>query len=1296
MFSLIRKSSSKPATRFNKTCTPLEFPSGKYRFNLILVIALLFQTLPFLSSSANASTYTTGSAQFGSNWRYLSAANGGDFAVGTGAFTVEWWQFMTSPPAGDAGINSWPRVFFVDGAFQLSIEGSLTSPTVYLWLGGGAIALGNLDNFSTTNQNQWVHFALTRSGTSLRFFVNGTQLGLTRISTSNITNTSSPLIIGAQSTDSRTQFPGRITNFHFVKGTALYTSNFTKPTTPIDPVANSKLLMRFTSAANLLTDSSGVNKTVTNVNSVTHSTTSPTWANPTPSVSSVNSSTNDGSYKAGSVISVQVNFSTAVTVSGTPQLTLETGTTDRTINYASGSGTTALTFTYTVQAGDTSVDLDYVSTSSLALNGGTIQNSSAVNATLTLPSPGAAGSLGANKAIVIDTTAPTVSSVNSSTGNASYGAGSVISIQVNFSEAVTVTGTPQLTLETGATDRTINYVSGTGTTALTFTYTVQAGDTSADLDYVGITSLALNGGTIRDLATNDAVLTLAAPSGANSLAINKAIVIDTTAPTVTGVTSSSLNGNFILGSSVSIQVNFSENVTVVGTPQLTLETGVVDRVVNYASGSTTSSLTFTYTVQSGDNTSDLDYTGISALALNSGTIRDLASNNATLTLPAPGAAGSLGANKAIVIDAIVPTVSSVTSSTADGTLSVGESVSIQVNLSEAVTVTGTPTLLLETGATDRSATFVSGSGTTTLNFSYTVQTGDTSADLNYVATTSLSLSGGTIKDALGNDATLTLPATSNASSLGGSKAIVIDTTAPTFSSAAVTTDGTQIILTYNSALSATTASSSAFTVTVAGSSATISTVATSGSTVVLTMAVRITTGQVVSFTYTDPTSGNDANAVQDLAGNDAATLGSTLVTNSSSITRPVFSAPTSGLTAIAGTAYSLTLTAATGGSGSGFVYTVATGTLPTGLTLSGRVISGTPTASGTFSGISITVTDSNSVTTTTATFTITVNRGSQLPISIATRFGTGGTALTLAIQGSSGSGALTYTLDPLVQSSCLLSGSVLTPNFAAGTSGTCYVKATRAADAAFTATSSATTAIFFTVYVPVIQQTLTCPAGTVPSAPTGIGVGSCIQVLAPVSSTPGDSGAAPKITALSATSGLVGARITITGTGFSTVTRVQFGTKSTTTFISKTSTEIIVDVPTGATRGRVMVVSPTGTAMAAQIFTVTVLDTQAPGFTGGSVNTSTPTQLTLNFDESIDGTGVLASSFAVTVNGSNRAITGISISGTAITLTLSSAVSAGQDVFFTYTSPGDSTSVKDATGNKTATITSTRLTNNVS
>ena len=142
-----------------------------------------------------------------------------------------------------------------------------------------------------------------------------------------------------------------------------------------------------------------------------------------------------------------------------------------------------------------------------------------------------------------DVTAPTISSTNSSTSNSTYKTGDVISIQLNFSENVTVTGTPRLTLETGSADRVVNYASGTGTNQLTFTYTVQAGDTTADLDYISSSALELNGGTIKDAAGNNAILTLAAPGATNSLGANKAIVIDTTAPAVTLAATGSSSGS---------------------------------------------------------------------------------------------------------------------------------------------------------------------------------------------------------------------------------------------------------------------------------------------------------------------------------------------------------------------------------------------------------------------------------------------------------------------------------------------------------------------------------------------------------------------------------------------------------------------------------------------------------------------------------------------------------------------------------------------------------------------------------
>ena len=189
-----------------------------------------------------------------------------------------------------------------------------------------------------------------------------------------------------------------------------------------------------------------------------------------------------------------------------------------------------------------------------------------------MATPGAAGSLAANEAFVIDTTAATVSNVTSSTANGSYKAGDAISIQVVFTEAMTVTGTPQLTLETGSSDAVVDYASGSGGTTLTFTYTVGAGENSSDLEYVNTSSLALNSGTIKDAAGNAATLTLPTIGGGNSLSDNEALVVDTTAATVSNVTSSTNDGSYKAGDAISIQVVFTEVMTVTGTPQLTLET----------------------------------------------------------------------------------------------------------------------------------------------------------------------------------------------------------------------------------------------------------------------------------------------------------------------------------------------------------------------------------------------------------------------------------------------------------------------------------------------------------------------------------------------------------------------------------------------------------------------------------------------------------------------------------------------------------------------------------------------------
>ncbi len=111
-------------------------------------------------------------------------------------------------------------------------------------------------------------------------------------------------------------------------------------------------------------------------------------------------------------------------------------------------------------------------------------------------------------------------SVSTSQPTGTCGTGTTIPIIVSFNRAVMVTGTPQLTLNNGATG---NYQSGSGTTGLTFSFTVVVGQNSADLDYASTTALSLNGGTIMDSGNLPAILTLPA-TGADGLATKNIVV----------------------------------------------------------------------------------------------------------------------------------------------------------------------------------------------------------------------------------------------------------------------------------------------------------------------------------------------------------------------------------------------------------------------------------------------------------------------------------------------------------------------------------------------------------------------------------------------------------------------------------------------------------------------------------------------------------------------------------------------------------------------------------------------------
>ncbi|NIE74160.1 DUF4347 domain-containing protein [Pantoea sp. Ap-967] len=374
--------------------------------------------------------------------------------------------------------------------------------------------------------------------------------------------------------------------------------------------------------------------------------------------------------------------------------------------------------------------------------------------------------------ITVSPANPKVVSVTALPGSdGQHKVGDTVYIVVNFDNAVVVDltgGQPSLLLETGAIDREAVYISGSGTNQLVFRYTVQAGDTSADLDYASTASLRANGAVLQSGAGYSAVLTLPTVGGANSLGGQQNIVVDGIVPTISSVTLPA-DGNYRLGQNLDFVVNFSEAVTVDstgGTPRLavTLDNGGIV-YADYLYGSGGSALVFRLTVASGQ----LDTNGISVgntLQLNGGSVYDQAGNASTTAFTPGNSSG-------ILVDGVVPSVASV-AVPANGSYKAGEVLSFTVNTSEAVlvdTLGGTPRLVLNVGGVTRYASYVSGTAEGALLFQYTVQAGDTASGGIGVSGT-LDLNGGHVNDPAGNALALSL------NGVGSTAGVIVDTTTP--------------------------------------------------------------------------------------------------------------------------------------------------------------------------------------------------------------------------------------------------------------------------------------------------------------------------------------------------------------------------------------------------------------------------------------------------------------------------------------------------------------------------------------
>ena len=193
---------------------------------------------PFLTSSVYKPAVNGASASFdGSVSTYLSAADSADWDFGSDNYTVEFWMYVTSSGVYQGIFNHWGDFNGSNVAWSFEINTSNRLAFLFKTSGITAVTISsNLGDYL----NQWVHVAAVRNSNVHAVYLNGVSKATTTNSGA-INNCTDVLRVGAYQADYG--FDGYICDARIVKGTAVYTGNFTPPTAPLTAITNTKLLL---------------------------------------------------------------------------------------------------------------------------------------------------------------------------------------------------------------------------------------------------------------------------------------------------------------------------------------------------------------------------------------------------------------------------------------------------------------------------------------------------------------------------------------------------------------------------------------------------------------------------------------------------------------------------------------------------------------------------------------------------------------------------------------------------------------------------------------------------------------------------------------------------------------------------------------------------------------------------------------------------------------------------------------------------------------------------------------------
>ena len=479
--------------------------------------------------------------------------------------------------------------------------------------------------------------------------------------------------------------------------------------------------------------------------------------------------TSSGPYGLGEPVTVTVTLNEAVYVTQDAadnplSLLLSIGERTRRASYRSGSGSSALSFRYIVRRGD--FDSDGISIGPDALVGGVIEDRAGNEwgedeRRLRPLAPDRRHRVDAGLG---DDGAPQIENVGFAEGRSrTYGLGETLEVQIEFNEAVYVSGAPMLVLDVGRVERNAELVEGSGSSRLTFAYTVQSGD--RDTDGVSVGPDALIGGTIVDAAGNEALreyLPLPAQGPprirVDGLVPRVVTVAIDSCPERREQPCSPARDTYRIGETIRVVVRFNEPVHVTETGselQLVLSIGQHSRHADYVTGSgnRNGALEFHYTVQTGDF--DDDGISIGPDALVGGLIEDRAGNDWGLLQRRLPATEEHSGHRVDGGGGLVVSVENVAivSNPVAKLYRLGDPIEVHITFTEVVHVVetgGELELLLSIGEHSRRATYVEGSGTERLLFRYVVEDGD--FDDDGISIGAGALVGGSVQTESGNTA----------------------------------------------------------------------------------------------------------------------------------------------------------------------------------------------------------------------------------------------------------------------------------------------------------------------------------------------------------------------------------------------------------------------------------------------------------------------------------------------------------------------------------------------------------------